>query len=154
MVSLDLELTELAESRDLVYTRYADDFTFSTGAAELGIARAMGVIRDTYAAMSRIGLRPHTAKTTVAKPGARKIVLGLLVDGDHVRLSKEFRERLSNHLRGIEKFGPEKHAVDRGFRSVLGLRRHLEGLASFANSVNPEIGARAASILAEVSWPL
>src|SRR5947209_7997371 len=50
-----------------------------------------------------VPLRPHTAKTIISPPGARKIVLGLVVDRDGPRLTRQFRERLELHIFHLEK---------------------------------------------------
>ena len=88
--------------------------------------------------MRGTGLRPHTAKTVVAPPGARKVVLGLLVDRDFPRLSREFKSRMRQHFYFVDKYGPDAHARERNFDSVWGLKNHLRGILSYAHQVEPE----------------
>lgn len=104
--------------------------------------------------LSRTGLRPRTAKTAIIPPGARKVVLGLLVDGDRVRLTREFRRKLECHVHHIARHGPEMHARRRGFSSVLGLRRHVEGLLSYAATVDHDFASEFRGKLAAVHWPI
>ena len=69
---------------------------------------------------------------------AVKIVLGLLVDGDSVRLSKNMRNQIETHIRGANIFGLKAHAAYRNFSSVFGFVHHVEGLLAFAHDVDPE----------------
>jgi RNA-directed DNA polymerase len=100
------------------------------------------------------GLAPNTAKTVLAPPGARKVVLGLLVDGNHPRLTKAFRDKLRMHLHFITRpdIGPAGHAERRGFTSIEGLRQHLLGLVAFAGQIDPVYGAECRAKLRSAPW--
>jgi hypothetical protein len=89
-------------------------------------------------------------------PGARKIVLGLLVDGKKPKVLRSFKASMRQHLYYLlhPKVGPALHAKKRGFTSVIGLKNHLFGLASFANQIEPAYGKRCISELQRVDWPL
>jgi transcriptional regulator with XRE-family HTH domain len=117
------------------------------------VARVIGLI---YRAMARAGLSPNVSKTRVVPPGARKIVLGLLVEGSVPRLSRDFRALLRLHIYYLSslRFGPVPHAEARGFISVLGLRNHVEGLVAFAHDIDPSFAAECEQALAGVVWPL
>lgn len=153
-VALDERLTEVAGKHGLVYSRYADDLCFSTSGdfARKDCAR---LISEVYTGLRKFGLRPQTLKTTVSPPGARKVVLGLLVDRDKPHLTREFKARLRQHLHYLRKadVGPARHAERRGFSSVIGLRHHVEGLVEYAYSVDATYGENRRRELAEVSWP-
>jgi RNA-directed DNA polymerase len=89
--------------------------------------------------MGRIGLSPNLTKTQVLPPGARKIMLGLLVDGKIPRLTREFRACLRQHIYFLTHpdIGPARHAGRRQFASVMGLRNHVYGLISYARMIDP-----------------
>jgi RNA-directed DNA polymerase len=77
---LDRKLSHIASHRGLVYTRYSDDLTFSAGtnfsrnqAANL-IDHVRNVVRDEHFSL-------HDRKTRVVPPGARHVVLGLMLAG-------------------------------------------------------------------------
>jgi RNA-directed DNA polymerase len=135
MKSIDEELTQLAKSFGLRYTRYSDDMTFSTR-GDFDRGRAQQVVNEASAILKRKGLFPKRAKTAIVHPGARKVVLGLLVDGAQPRLTKEFRDRLRQHLYYLETRGILAHVKERKFDSVGGLYRHLRGLIDYANMVD------------------
>lgn len=134
---MDYALAGLAQEWGLVYTRYSDDLVFSAGHG-FNRAIAVRIIGKATSAVRSQGFILHERKTRIIPPGARHIVLGLLVDGDVVRLTPEFRRRINVHLRGVDKFGLRSHAIHRGFRSLFSFVNHIDGCLAFAMSVEPE----------------
>lgn len=153
MRETDAEITKIARDAGLTYTRYSDDITFST-TEDFDRTKAMSVVRATTAVLRAIGLTVNEKKTKIVPPGARKIVLGLLVDGNEPKLTKEFRDSLRQHLYYAAKFGPAAHRNRRGFDSVAGLYRHLRGLVDFAKSVDPAFHAEMRAELNAIAWSL
>lgn len=151
--AMDAQLSELAEAEGMTYTRYSDDLAFST-ASDFSRDRARAFIWKVYRVLMANGLRPHTAKTVVAPPGTRKTVLGLLVDRAEPSLSRTFKARLETQVHCLCIAGPTEHAKARGFRSVKGMRRHVEGLVAHAASVDEAFANRMRQRLATVQWPL
>jgi RNA-directed DNA polymerase len=154
MVECDRTLEELASAAGMTYTRYSDDLSFSTDASDFTRQSAERVVQGVYKVLGQVGLRPRTAKTAIISPGARKVILGLLVDGEKVRLTREFRRSLECHVHHICRHGPEVHARRRGFKSVLGLRRHLQGLLSHAAAIDQEFASSLRQQLSGVIWPV
>lgn len=134
-VPLDETLCELGDRYGLTYTRYSDDIAFSTG-GEFSRRDANTLIRNAGRILASFGHELHRNKITIAPPGARKVVLGLLVDGDTVRLTRAYRSRLEDHVRGVEKFGLKAHAATRHFSSLWGAVRHIDGLIAHAKHVD------------------
>jgi hypothetical protein len=129
MVEFDVEVEKIAIKHRLTYTRYADDLCLSTPDKGFGRPLASSVIRDVHAAMARHGLSPNSTKTKVCSPGSRKVVLGLLVDGNRPRLTREFRANLRRHIHYLLRagVGPSKHASATGFESLRGMRKSHRG---------------------------
>ena len=96
--ALDERLSMLAEKHGLIYTRYADDMMFSTNDNSWERSVTPNFIGAVYKELGAEGLSPNVAKTVVSSPGARRIVLGLLVDKDTPRLTRHFRSQLRQHL--------------------------------------------------------
>lgn len=144
---LDETLSALAISRGLVFTRYSDDLVFSSGDRAFTRGAATDLIREVQRATSSHGFALHRKKTRIVPPGSRHIVLGLLVDGDSVRLLPEFRRRIDVHVRGVNKWGPTAHAEHRGFDSMFSFVSHVDGSLAFASSVDPTWAA-----LTRVRW--
>jgi RNA-directed DNA polymerase len=75
-------------------------------------------------------------KIRIAGPGSKKLVLGLLVDGNDPRISKETYKRIDRHLHAIKKYGLASTATHEGFDSAYGFYNHLCGLMSYVNDVD------------------
>lgn len=152
---LDEDIRKIATSAGLIYTRYADDLALSKTSDDFSRAAAVKVIRKIYRVLGDHGFAPNLAKTQIIPPRARKIVLGLLVDGDRPRLQREFKARIRQHLYYLtnRKFGPAKHAKAQGNATIYGLRNHIKGLLAFAHGVDPEYARRQTELFNRVVWP-
>ena len=139
---MDYALSDLARHAGVVYTRYSDDLAFSAGRS-FDRAAAANLIGKVTRVVADSGFAVRRKKTRVVPPGARHIVLGLLVDEQDVRLLPEFRKRIEGHIRGVEKFGLVAHAEYRGFRSLLSFISHIDGSLAFASSIEPLWTSRA-----------
>ena len=136
----DKVLADFGADEDLVYTRYADDIVFSSS-DEFRRGRAVEILRKIDNTARRFDFEMHHRKSRIVPPGSRKIVLGLLVDGSRVRLRKELRSKIQNHLRGVEVFGLVDHRKERGFASSKGFICHFSGLLAFAHDIEPDWAA-------------
>lgn len=152
---LDVDLTKIANSWGLRYSRYADDISLSAH-NNFDRVKARKVIGEVYGALSRHGLSPNRAKAAVSGPGSRKIVLGLLVDSDKPHLTREFKANLRMHLYYMlhGQVGPSAHAARRGFAAVAGLRHHLQGLIAYARQIDPEYAEKREAEFAQIAWPI
>lgn len=152
MRELDKAIAELASTHGLNYTRYSDDMTFSTK-MEYSRSRAMEFVEAVAQILKLDGLFLNRKKTAIIPPGARKIVLGLLTDREFPNLTKEFKDKLRQHLYYIETLGIEKHMLRREFDSIGGLYRHLRGLINYANLVDPAFAYRMKQKFKSLPWP-
>jgi len=133
--NLDDCLERVARKYDLTYTRYSDDIAFSTG-GQFTRAQALKLVVEIERVFFSFAHELNRKKITIAPPGARKLVLGLLVDGNKLKLPRYFRERIRDHVRGIKKFGLANHAKVRNFASVWGMVRHIHGLLMYARAID------------------
>lgn len=154
---MDNALDKLAKRYGLLYTRYSDDMCFSTGGSfdRQSVGR---LITEVERLLIGFGHTLHRKKTKVSPPHARKVVLGLQVDGDKLRLLREYRKRLANHVRCIDKHGLQQHRAERNFASIWGMIRHVDGLLSYAEAIegkkaHAETRARFAEALDRQGWP-
>lgn len=143
MQFLDESLQEYASDNDLVYSRYADDLVFSSKNA-FDRSRATRHIKAINECLIEEGFWLNKAKTKIITPGARKIVLGLLVDGDTPRLPKSYKKYVSNHLYYLShpKIDAKSHAEHHGFQSLQGLVNHVSGKIAYGFSIEPDWGKR------------
>lgn len=134
---LDVKLRSIADDNGLEYTRYSDDLTFSSN-SKFSRARASNLVTQVSRSISLAGFQVHNKKTHVVPPGARKIVLGLMVTDHDVRLVPEFRSRLDNHIRCVQKYGPANHALTRRFDSALSMINYVDGCLAFAMDIEAD----------------
>jgi RNA-directed DNA polymerase len=150
---LDERLDELARAHGWVYTRYADDLAFSTrGPSTRG--RAMTLAWQAERELLAFGLKANRQKTTILPPGARKILLGVLVDRGSPHLTRAFRNNIETHLYALThpKIGPMAHRIRRGFASTIGMKRHVEGLVAFAHQIDPAYARQLYAQLDRIDW--
>lgn len=82
---MDSHLLKVASEFSLKYTRYADDLCFSGNEVTNDfIAKVMVII-------SEYGFEKNPDKTFLKKSGQRKIITGLCISGDKVRVQKKYR---------------------------------------------------------------
>ncbi len=152
MAPFDSAMSRYCAARGLVYSRYADDFFVSSQDHGFRRSCAADLSRFVGDQLSVLFLSENGAKRKIVPPGARKIVLGLLVDGPEPRLAPEFKKRLRMHYHFLERFGPARHKAARSFPSVPMLERHLRGLVAFATQVEPVYGEGMHELHARVPW--
>lgn len=149
---LDASLYDFSTENGFTYTRYADDITISAATRYLPLSTA-DIHRSIVQRIRRARFRENEKKFRVAGPGSKKIVLGLLVDGDVPRLSKETYQRIDRHLHAASKFGLEDTARHESFDSAFGFYNHLTGLVAFVKDVDTERWEEFSSRLAVIPVP-
>jgi RNA-directed DNA polymerase len=152
MRQLDTEIFRIASEYGLTYTRYSDDMTFSTTE---DFSRVLGVevISKVARALKRNGLFLNKKKSTIVPPGARKVVLGLLVDREAPALPREFKDRLRQHIYHLKKHGIDNHVARREFDSIGGAYRYLLGTINYAHMVDAEFAANIRAEFDNLPWP-
>ncbi|MBB2203977.1 reverse transcriptase family protein [Gluconacetobacter takamatsuzukensis] len=150
---LDSELEKLAQENGWRYSRYADDIAFST-TQTINREVAKSLVFLVREKLINFGFTPNDTKTVISPPGARRIVLGLLVDGPYPRLTNDFRNNLDTHLYALlsKKIGVKKHQEKRGFDSVTGMRRHIMGLLAHAHSIDREYSRKCYEKFNKIIW--
>lgn len=153
---LDLELQSFAEEHGWRYSRYADDLFVSSPAGAHAARESPGprdsdlAIRTIHGALVRHGFHPHPDKTRVMRKGRRQVVLGLLVDGEVLRPTREKVRHVDFHLYALARFFDwNAHAKKHGFADTQSLLRHLEGCISYFRDVNPESASLLSNRLAQ-----
>ncbi|MBD9675684.1 RNA-directed DNA polymerase [Pseudomonas sp. PDM18] len=150
---LDKELSSYSIEHELTYSRYADDMVFSSE-AKFSRSAVLVMVHELYDIVRKHGLWPNRVKTKIVSPGARKVVLGLLVDGKKPRLTSEYKQEVRTHLHFLlrEDIGVEKHLVKRGFDSRFGLRNFLLGKIAYAQHIEPKWAGEMRNMLHLVKW--
>jgi retron-type reverse transcriptase len=113
--SLDTRLEALARSKGFVYTRYADDLTFS----HRKWRGEVDFLLDAVAAISgEEGFRINRRKTQVMRRGRRQKVLGLVVN-DKVSVPRRTRRLIRSAVDHWPQQSPERRAQISGWLSYM-----------------------------------
>jgi retron-type reverse transcriptase len=137
---LDARLQGLAEANKGVYTRYADDLTFSFEKAEgLNLGRFRWWVDQVC---HQEGFTINQDKFRVIRDSQRQVVTGIVVN-DTLRLPRELRRELRAILHNCEKTSvaaqAKKHPRFKGNAGAF--TAYLRGIAAYLNMVQPEHGA-------------
>ena len=153
MRPFDRTAEQIAGEYDLNYTRYSDDIVLSSFSSRFDRRHAAEIIQRLYGLMGSFNLHPKSTKTTVVPPDSRRLVLGLVVNNENPRLTKEWRRKLECHVYYIRKLGYVVHGRRRGFESAMGCYKHVQGLIAYARQVEPRFGDEVKASLLEVPPP-
>lgn len=126
---VDQALTKAAARRGVVYTRYADDLTFS------GDAEALQLIPFARRLLRELGYELDTRKTNIFRRGRRQVVTGLVVN-ERPTASRTYRRRIRA---AIHTFASTGAATWHG-RPVT--RHQLMGHIGFLAETRPEEARR------------
>jgi retron-type reverse transcriptase len=146
---LDRRLLKAAEELGFIYTRYADDLTFSASGESL---RNLGnVLSRAHATVTHEGFSIHPAKTRVIRRSRRQDVTGVVVNSKP-NVSRQELKRFRATLYQIEKDGP----ADKRWGNSRDVIASIQGFANFVYMVNPDKGvelqSRVRAIVDKYNW--
>jgi retron-type reverse transcriptase len=143
--ALDRRLAAYAEASGAVYTRYADDLSFSGGAdlTRRSAAFTAGVGRIVTAS----GFRLNEAKTRTRRRSQRQVVTGIVVN-DKTSVTRPEFDRLKAVLHQCGAAGPA--AANR--EALSDFRSHVLGRISWVTVVNPARGAALRNAFERIDW--
>jgi retron-type reverse transcriptase len=125
LLKTDQILLEAAIKRKCVYTRYADDLTFS---GDKGAIELLGVAKRT---LGQIGLALDPKKTNIFRRGRRQMVTGLVVN-EQVSVPRRLRRRLRAAVHQVQSGQVSQwHNLDQTSSA-------LQGRLAFLQMVHPK----------------
>lgn len=128
---LDCRLQGLSQFHSLTYTRYADDLTFSGEKIPLSfIPLSRKIIREE-------GLNLNEDKIRLFRSQKKKIVTGLDVSGETLKVPRNFRRKVIQEIYYCSKFGFESHVAKKKISNPFYMER-LKGQLAFWESVEPD----------------
>jgi RNA-directed DNA polymerase len=142
---LDARLAGWAAGADAVYTRYADDLTFSGDGAIA--ARVDAFVRGVGRIVADEGHHLHPRKTRVRRQGVRQSVTGVVVNAVPGVGRREL-DALRALLHNCVVHGPGSQ--DRGGHPDF--RAHLDGRVGWVEQVHPQHGARLRAVFDRIAW--
>lgn len=139
---LDQRLSRFAQKLGFVYTRYADDLTFSGEKVEK-IGYLMKKVR---AIVESEGFRVNDQKTRVLRSSGRQRVTGIVVN-EKPNLSRKELKNFRALLHNVEKNGLEKE--NRSNHPYFW--EYIKGYVSYVRMVRPDLGAKFSEQLARIA---
>ncbi|MCP2727510.1 reverse transcriptase family protein [Limnofasciculus baicalensis] len=131
---LDRRLSQMAENLGFVYTRYADDLTFSASGDSL--RHICNILRRTESIVTHEGFTINQEKTRILRKNRQQEVTGVVVN-ERPTIAKKDLKRFRATLYQIEKDGPEGKRWGNSDDAIAS----IQGYANFVAMVNPEKGA-------------
>jgi RNA-directed DNA polymerase len=133
-LATDNALADYASSKDLSFTRYVDDLTFSGEISD-------GHLADIELILDGAGWSVNSHKTAFMRRGGAQYVTGLYVGGsDQPRIPRQVKRRMRWILHIISKFGYDAYMADYGGEADEMQRGRLLGWACYIASVEPDLG--------------
>jgi retron-type reverse transcriptase len=133
---LDSRLAGLARvfKGEWIYTRYADDLTFSTDDAEAELGKFLAAVTR-ITADEKFVIKPQ--KTRIMRAPMRQTVTGLVV-GDAVRIPKATIKKVRALFHSIEKLGEEAVSAKIGSNAI----NVAHGYWSYFHMVDPDLAKK------------
>jgi RNA-directed DNA polymerase len=143
---MDVRLSAYCQSRGLVYTRYADDLTFSgSHAAHVDAKRMIETI------VRGSGFRPNEVKTRYMRKSERQIVTGIVVN-ELANWPRNRVRRLRQEIHYLERYGLSGHLARRGIDHAR-YKEYIYGHVFALNSARPDKALPLLEALDRVQWP-
>lgn len=126
----DERISKYCIERKIMYTRYADDLSFSGDFNEIEL---YNIVKEVT---SELGFLLNESKTKLMRPNTRQTVTGIVVNkSPQVVFYK--RNELRNDMYFIKKYGIEEHIKIRKIKQKNYLE-HLMGKIGFVLQINPQ----------------
>lgn len=135
--NFDKKIVEIANSRHLTYTRYADDLVLS-GDIESRV-QASALISDISRILREEGFKINFQKTKYRPKGTRQIITGICInDSNQVRVPKSYKDKVRQELYYIKKFGLSDHCLKIGISNPATYLLRLEGKIKYIDFVEED----------------
>ena len=119
--SLDKRLVGLCSKRDINYSRYADDMTFSSN-EKSSLKQILPIITDI---IKQEGFSINEEKTRFSCPGSRKVITGVNINSNELKAKKELKRRVRAMI--------HKSIIQQEY----GQNDKIRGLVAYINSIEP-----------------
>jgi len=134
-LDLDDKMLALANSHTAVYSRYADDLTFSgSGSLPTKLEISNNLMEE--------GFRLADRKFFISKRGQSHFVTGLsITDPKRPHVPKRYKRRLRQELYYADRFGLRDHIARAGYLSIPSGVNKIDGSLRYLSGVEREVGA-------------
>ncbi|MBQ8541585.1 MAG: RNA-directed DNA polymerase [Clostridia bacterium] len=130
MKDFDNTVGTWCKERNITYTRYCDDLTFS---GDFNVDEAKAFVE---AELKKMGFFLNAKKTTVLRDGQKKCVTGILVN-DKINAPLEYRKSIRQAVYYCKKFGIDEHLKRNGIeKAAEGYLKSLLGRINYVLSID------------------
>ena len=144
--SMDEKLEKFCLKKEITYTRYADDMSFSSNEDIGGLSDEICSIIEEYP------FKINQKKICYYQDPYRKIVTGLIVKENEVCIPKKFKRKLKQEIYYCRHLGVQKHLENTGNSERTGFKEYMYGKAYFVAMVEPETGEKYLEDLDKIEW--
>lgn len=144
-LKLDKRLLGLAQKYNATYSRYADDITFS---GNRSITHLLPIATEI---IQNEGFMLNQKKTRISYNHQKQEVTGLIVNGDTVHISKQYKRKLRQEIYYCMKYGVKNHQEKINDNHAF-YKEHLYGQAYFIHMIEPDLGEKYLSMLDNIAW--
>ena len=130
MYDFDETVGAFCNGRNIAYTRYCDDMTFSGDFSEKEIIDFVKI------ELSKLGLHLKNRKTTVIPATKRQCVTGIVVN-EKINITREYKNKIRQEMYYIKKFGLDGHLNKMGISDKAQYLLSLRGKISFVLQTIP-----------------
>ena len=132
LYEFDELIGQWCRERDIAYTRYCDDMTFS------GDFEPAEVIRFVRVELKKMGFLLNEQKTRIQRPGQQQSVTGIVVN-EKLSIPTDYRRKLRQELYYCRKFGIQEHLQKIGLEIPADTyRMRLLGKVNYVLQVHPD----------------
>lgn len=142
---IDLAILDAIKSKDIVYSRYADDLVFSSS------ENISYIVNDITNILQNYGFKVNSHKTRIMNSPYRKTVTGLVVT-DTVKVPKYFKRKFNQELYYCEKYGISSHLKNCHSTKRVNFKEYMYGKAYYIRMIEPILGEKYLDRLDNLNW--
>ncbi|MBR2928738.1 MAG: RNA-directed DNA polymerase [Oscillospiraceae bacterium] len=132
LYEFDEQIGQWCRERNITYTRYCDDMTFS---GDFDPAEVICLVRQE---LKKLGFLLNEQKTRIQRPGQQQTVTGIVVN-EKLSIPSDYRRKLRQELYYCRKFGMQEHLQRTGSEiSADTYRRQLMGKINYVLQLTPD----------------
>ena len=142
---IDQQILNAISTKEITYTRYADDLIFSSSHALDFLIPLVSEIISTN------GFEINSNKTHLMKNPYRKMITGLIVT-DTVKIPKYYKRKFNQELFYCEKYGVASHLKNCKTHKKVNFKEYMYGKAYYIKMIEPDLGEKYLQRLDAISW--
>lgn len=142
--TLDQKILKVIVERNISYTRYADDLTFSSN------EKLESLIPVIKTLLQSEGFKLNDSKTRIRNKNQRQLVTGLVVN-EKVNIQRKYIRNLRTEIFYCKKYGVSGHMKRKGINKS-NYKLHLYGKALYIKMIDRERGEKIIEELDGIQW--